>query len=360
MDFENSKAQLNTDLIQLEIEEHKQFLERIEEYEFEKEEEHRKRFDRHLGELKSSKKKAEEQKAIEDRQRVQDELEYVEKENTNSEDPNIQEEAIDTKAATDDGEKEGRKFIIHSQSTGEKEKIENVTESLREDEYFPETTIFNLATNIIFKLLQHPSYDLVQYGVSKITSMIKLNIPELDPRSANIFKLFTVCLKLKFKERKNMNTLQKSLIKQLLDGKRDSTIQINLGSANSFYEFLNTFRSLYDSYLLEIRQESVKLLKFYIEDYVEFLATNKEQKQAILKQNNFLGPIFKDLFGLISLNDDDIRQIATDCLLIIVDEFLPPPPIVKGVMYEDDIKDFKDNLSAAFDSDDKMERMEQY
>ena len=353
MDYQNSEAIFDESLLKLESDQYKAFLERIDQYQFEKDEEYRKRYNRHLGEVKSSKKKQEELKAIQEKEELENELMYEEEDKINNDEPTIEEEVIETTNIS-------KPSLIPTESTGVYDKVDNEIELLPEESYLPNTSVFNVATNIIFKLFQHPSYDIIKYGQSKISQMIKLNEPNMNERCSNIFKLFTVCLKIKTKDRKQLIEIRKAILRQISVAQRDVKIEINLGSCEAFYEFINQLGSLYDVYNLEIRKDAVKLLKTFIDEYVDFLKTNKAQKQDILKQNFFLGPVFKDLFNLVSVNDDDIREIAAYILSVIVDEFLPDPPIVKGIMYANDILDFTNDLSNAFDSEEKMDRMDQY
>lgn len=130
-------------------------------------------------------------------------------------------------------------------------------------------------------------------------------------------------------------------------------MEIAKANCNDLYVFLNHLRVFYDNYNLKVRQGAVTVMRYFMQEYVEFLDKNPEERSHILKENTFLHQLFKDLFVLSTEAVEDIRLMATDTLSLIIDQFLPQSPIVKGDAYNDDLKEFRKNLSKTFDSAEK-------
>jgi len=101
-------------------------------------------------------------------------------------------------------------------------------------------------------------------------------------------------------------------------------------------------------------------MHYFLKEYIEFLENNSEEREKILKKNTFLHQNFKDLFTLSTESEEDIRFMATDSLRLIIEEFLPPTPIVKGDAYNNDLKEIRKNISKAFDNAEIMERIDIY
>lgn len=217
-----------------------------------------------------------------------------------------------------------------------------------------------MATNVVLKLLQHSDFEMLKYGIFKIKRLIKLNEYDKLRRSANIFKVLSVCLSIRVTNRDKRLEYHKLVVSQLYEIKRDLSVEINLNSCDAFYDFINRLRALYDVYQLEIRQDAVKIMRHFMEEYVEFLSNHEEQRAAILKTNSFLNKLFVDLFTLATEAVEDIRLICVNTLMLIIDEFMPKSSVVKGDAYFADLKEFRKNVSKAFESAELTEKMELY
>ena len=352
MDYKNSSSELDHSLIDIEETENIRFNARIKLYKIERDEEHQKRFDKHLYNLKSSKVIEAEAKAIEEEKKRIEAIKYVDKENENPHEPIIEDEDI-TKT----------KWITTKEITTTNDTLKEEIKYLdiNFDDYLtPNTTIFNISTNIIIKMLQHRDYEMIKYAVNRIKQLIKLSEPNKNERSENIFKILAVCLSIRFKDQKRRFEYHKMITSQLFEIKRDDQLEINLNSCHAFYDFINRLRVLYDVYQLELRQDATEIMSYFINQYIDFLAEHKEQRSQILKENSFLNKIFVDLFALAAESEEKIRVISANTLQLIVDNFLPESPIVKGDAYFNDLKEFRKDLSKAFDSEELSTRMEAY
>lgn len=181
MDYNNSNSVLDQSLIEIDTKESEELQERIKLYRKERDDEHMKRFDKHLYDLKSSQKLEAEAKALEDEKKRIEAIKYVETEQVSSTDPIIEEESVRPKAISI----ESKNLQASSQ---DKEEIQY--KNINFDEYyFPDTTIYNISSNIIIKMLQHRDFEMTKYAILKIKELIKLNLPNKLERSSNIFKI---------------------------------------------------------------------------------------------------------------------------------------------------------------------------
>jgi len=353
MDILNSEAILDESLIQIEEEELKQFEIRLESYDSEEKEVYRKRFNRHLPDNIGNSTKDKQLAAIEE-----DKYEQThDKENENPTEPIIEEEEVETV------KKESKSGIINPfLRDPNQQKADTFTknEADFEQEYFPSTTVFNMSTNVILKMLQHPSFDMIKFALSKIPQMIRLADKNKGERSSNIFRVISACLSIKFNDRDRRIYFYKLVQDQLSVIQRDCAVEISEQSCPDFYTFLGHLRVFYEDYNLEIRESGIKTMRYFLQEYVDFLHSQKENRSKILKQNTFLHQLFKDLFGLAAEVVEEIRFIATDALMVIIDEFLPSAPIVKGDAYNNDLSDFRKNLSKTLENSEKMERIDQF
>jgi hypothetical protein len=343
MEYENSCAELDKSLIEFQDVEDEDFHNRIDHYAWEKIEEVRTRYNRHLhGKNKSTTK---ELKAI------VEEDEGKDKENDTPHDPNIEEESIDTET----GKKRESMFqqVGVKKTNGQKEDDTIQLEIDLEKFMFDNTTVFNIATNVILSLFQHTSFDMIKYALNKIPQMVKLAGKDKENRSSNIFRILSVGMSIKIKHRERRNQFMKLILSHLNDIKRNDSVQISLASCQDFYTFFSHLSVFYDSYTLDIRQESVIIMHHYLKEYIEFLEINKEERQNLLKNNTFLHQNFKDLFVLANETEEDIRFIATDSLMVYLNEFLPEHPIVKGDAYNQDLADIRKDISKAFYDNEK-------
>ena len=343
----NSNAMVDADLIEEEKKLMGDFQKRIELYLFEKDEEVRTRYNRHLHEQSNS--KTEEIKAITE--------EDGEKENSDPSEPKIEdEEIIDTQ----------KKRESAFQLQGQKKATEQLEDNTIQNEIdyneflFPNESIYNMATNALIKLLQHSSFDMIKYVISKIPQLIKLSEGQRKLRSANIYRIISVSLALKIKNRDRRTEFTKLILDQLNEIRKDYSVEISLENCHDFYTFLNYLRINYDNYNLETRKESVKLMHHFLKEYVEFLQAHNDKREEILQKNTFLHQNFKDLFELATEAEEEIRFLATDSLRLIIEEFLPPTPIVKGDAYNDDLKKIRGNVSKAFDNNEMIEKIDLY
>lgn len=167
-------------------------------------------------------------------------------------------------------------------------------------------------------------------------------------------------MSVKINHRERRNEFSKMILSHLNNIKRDDAAQISLSSCQDFYTFLNHLRVFYDNYNLEFRQDSVTIMHYYLKEYIEFLGIHQQERQKLLKNNTFLHQNFKDLVVLANEAEEDIRFIATDSLMIYLNEFLPEHPIVKGDAYNQDLAEIRKNISKAFDDSEKSERIDIY
>lgn len=352
MDYNNSNSVLDQSLIEIDTKESEELQERIKLYRKERDDEHMKRFDKHLYDLKSSQKLEAEAKALEDEKKRIEAIKYVETEQVSSTDPIIEEDTVRPKAISI----ESKNLQASSQ---DKEEIQY--KNINFDEYyFPDTTIYNISSNIIIKMLQHRDFEMTKYAILKIKELIKLNLPNKLERSSNIFKILAAWLSIRFRNQTKRFEYHKILTSLLFEIKRDDQLEINLNSCHAFYDFINRLRVLYEVYQLELRQDATDIMYYFVNAYIEFLTYHKEQKDKILNENSFLNKIFVDLFALAAESEEKIRVISANTLQLIVDNFLPDSPIIKDAAYLSDLADFRKDLSKAFDSEEKSKKLEEY
>ena len=190
MEEKNGDSALQEVLLNQEKEDFKEFKGRIDHYEWEKKEEVRTRYNRHF----DTNSKTEELKAISE-----------EKENS---DPTIMEEEIDTE------QKKQSAFKLQGQkdATGQKEDNALTLEIDFTKYLFPEDSVYNMATNTLIKLLNHPSFDMIKYALSKIKQLIALSKTNKSLKSSNIFRVLSTALSVKIKHRERRLQFNKLIL----------------------------------------------------------------------------------------------------------------------------------------------------
>jgi hypothetical protein len=345
MEQSNSRATLDECLIEVENAELSHFKDRISKYNLDKKEEFHKRYNKHLVEPTLPRRDL---AAIEEMKEENDD-----KENTAPEDPAVEEETIVTTSG-DGKEKESENPFLQKKV---QQKEEGTIEVGGEFETFfsEEKSVIGMALNIMLKLLHHPSYSLTKYSLSKHRSLLSLCPPTSPLPLLHLSAALSIT--------PTSKPLRKSLLTSILTHLSPSNLEgkVHLGEDNleAFYGLMNSLRILYEDYNLDIRLDGVKVMRWLVGLYVDYLNTQKGNRESVLKQNTFVHRLFKDLF-LLATEEEDIRLMATDCLMVIIDEFLPPAPIVKGDAYNDTLSDVRMNISKAFDSSEKMERIEEF
>lgn len=182
MDYENSCAELDKSLIEVEIREHEELSKRIERYQWEKGEEVRTRYNRHMH--THNKTNTMELKSI------TGEDEDKNKENANPDDPNIEEESIETSGS----KKRESMFQVVGQkkATGQKEDDTIHLEVDFDKFLFDNSNVFNIASNVVMSLFQNSSFDMIKYALNKIPQIVRLAAKDKENRSSNIFRILSV------------------------------------------------------------------------------------------------------------------------------------------------------------------------
>ena len=209
MEIEHSNAILDDKLVTIDKEEREAHQERIEKYASQKAEEERTRYNRHLNEHVQQKERL---KAIEE---VKEE--DVDKENEDPGEPVVAEEVIDTSKKTADPPKNP---YMKSPTGQEEDKAGQLDENF-DDFYCPSTTVFNMATNTIIKLFEHPSFELLKYALSKLPEVIRLSEAEKSTRSGNVFRILSASMCIKLKGRDRRLEFNQAILHQLNIIKRD-------------------------------------------------------------------------------------------------------------------------------------------